>query len=49
LLVFLAGGAFAANAVTLGLLIVAMLAVSSAITVVLSAVGGYAGSAIADR
>ncbi|GAA0679880.1 DUF5518 domain-containing protein [Natronoarchaeum mannanilyticum] len=49
LLVFLAGGAFAANAVTLGLLIVAMLAISSAITVVLSAIGGYAGSAIADR
>lgn len=49
LLVFLAGGAFAANAVTLGLLIVAMLAVSSAITVVLSAIGGYAGAAIAAR
>lgn len=49
LLGFLAGGAFAANAVTLGLLIVAMLAVSSAISVVLSAIGGYAGLVIADR
>jgi len=48
-LAFLAGGAFAANAVPIGLLIVAALAVSSAITVVLSAIGGYAGAAIADR
>jgi len=49
LLVFLAGGAFAVNAGTIGLLIVAMLALSTAITVVLSAIGGYAGTALADR
>jgi len=48
-LAFLAGGAFAANAVTIGLLIVAALVVSAAVTVVLSAIGGYAGAAIADR
>jgi len=48
LLVFLAGGAFAANAGTLGLLIVAMLALSATITVVLSAIGGYAGSVLDD-
>ncbi|WP_256390776.1 DUF5518 domain-containing protein [Natronoarchaeum rubrum] len=49
LLVFLAGGAFAVNAVEIGLLIVAMLVASAVITVVLSAIGGYAGAVIADR
>jgi len=48
-LAFLAGGAFAVNAGTIGLLIVITLVASVVLTVVLSAVGGYAGAVIADR